>query len=534
MKYALRLLALLAFAAFAAQLVPAQGKTSKRAEREIRLGNFEEAEKIYRQLIEHDQANNNARLGLSFVLIKQIRLQSAYEEAARVVVAEPLNARAHALMGTSMLRSGEFRESIESLYTAVKFNPREALAWAGLSEIFYFENHARNAYEGLKRAIQLDPNEPDYYISLARSCSKLEYYLEAADSYQRFLEVAPKTDEERRARIRGLIDFYRYLGSTKIHRTGGQVISSTPFDLIQNRPFIKVMVNGKGPLRFVIDTGASLSVISDKAAQQLGVRAVARGGMARAIGGTGTFPITYGLLDSIEIGSVKIDTVPVYIRTVHSAPDAPEAERADGYLGLSVLANYAVTLDYQTKQLKLDRTPVREDDAVVEKKAPGVPELPAPEPPRPATPTAQIEIPLRSTSGGLASAETHLPGLKRPLNFIIDTGATVTVVSKAAVKRFELDSLKLKGETFRVVGAAGIEEGAEAVGLATLTVSGLRKNNARALILDLEPVNETSGFEQHGILGGDYLANFLVQLDLRRFRLVLTPQTPAITVAAEK
>jgi len=102
------------------------------------------------------------------------------------------------------------------------------------------------------------------------------------------------------------------------------------------------------------------------------------------------------------------------------------------------------------------------------------------------------------------------------------------------VKRFELDSLKLKGETFRVVGAAGIEEGAEAVGLATLTVSGLRKNNARALILDLEPVNETSGFEQHGILGGDYLANFLVQLDLRRFRLVLTPQTPAITVAAEK
>jgi len=83
MKYALRLLALLAFAAFAAQLVPAQGKTSKRAEREIRLGNFAEAEKIYRQLIEHDQANNNARLGLSFVLIKQIRLQSAYEEAAR-------------------------------------------------------------------------------------------------------------------------------------------------------------------------------------------------------------------------------------------------------------------------------------------------------------------------------------------------------------------------------------------------------------------------------------------------------------------
>ena len=147
---------------------------------------------------------------------------------------------------------------------------------------------------------------------------------------------------------------------------------------------------------------------------------------------------------------------------------------------------------------------------------------------------AGIEIPIRSTSGGLASAETQLPNMKQPLNFIIDTGATVTVISKSAVKRFDLSSLKIKGETYRVIGAAGIEEGAEAVGLANLTVNGLRKNNSRALILDLDQVNETSGFEQHGILGGDYLAHFSIYLDLRRFRLRLTPQTPAITVAAEK
>jgi hypothetical protein len=51
----------------------------------------------------------------------------------------------------------------------------------------------------------------------------------------------------------------------------------------------------------------------------------------------------------------------------------------------------------------------------------------------------------------------------------------------------------LKDTTFRVVGAAGIEDGAEAIGLEALTVNGLKQNNARALILDLEPVNETSG-----------------------------------------
>jgi tetratricopeptide (TPR) repeat protein len=535
-----------------AVLAESRGKALKRAEKELRQANFGEAEKIYRQLIERDQNDKDARLGLSFALVKQGKLQESFEQAAQVIAADPLSARAHALLGTSLLRSGEFRNSIEALYTAFKFNNRESLAIAGLAEIEYFENRSRTAYDWLKRAVQLDPLEPDYYISLARACSRLEYYGEAADAYQRFLEVTPKTDVERRARIRGLIDFYRYLGTTKIHRTVGKEVTTVPIYLVNHRPFINITVNGKGTLRFVIDTGASLSVISDKAAERLGIRPVARGGNARAIGGTGTFPIIYGLLDSITIGEARIEAVPVYIRTVHSAPETVDEERADGYIGLSVLANFAVTLDYQARQMVLDRTPVREDLAAG--KTDQQKELPLSDPARPAQidtskseakpgapPAASgtlapdaFEIPIRSTSGGLASAETRLPDMDRPLNFIIDTGATVSVVSKAVVKRHQLDGLKLQGQKYRVIGAAGIEEGAEALGLSTLTVSGLKKQNARALILDLEAVNETSGFEQHGILGGDYLSHFRIVLDLRRYQFKLTPQTAAITVAAEK
>lgn len=515
-------------------LAESRGKALKRAEREIRQGNYKEAEKVYRRLLDADASDRDARLGLSRTLIKLGRLQPAYEEAAQIVALDPLNGRAHGLMGTALLRSGEFRQSVEAFLTAIKFNQREALAWAGLSEIAYFENLTRYAYEGFRRAVQLDPNEPDNYVSLARSCSRLELYLEAADAYQRFLETAPKTDSERRARIQGLIDFYRYLGTTKIHRVGGQTVSSASFDLIQNRPFLNVKINGKTTLRLVVDTGASLSVISDKAAKQLGIRPVARGGLARAVGGSGTFPIVYGVLDSMEIGGAKIETVPVYIRTVHATADTPEEQRADGYIGLSVLSNYAITLDYQSRQIKLDRTPLPEGEE--EARAAGGLEAAMTRAKSGAASSdgGAIDVPIRSTSGGLASAETHLPGMERPLNFIIDTGATVTVVSKAAVERFELEAMKLKGITYRVIGAAGIEEGAEALGLAALTVNGLRKTNSRALILDLEPVNETSGFEQHGILGGDYLTHFSVHLDLRRFRMRLTPQTPEITVASDK
>jgi tetratricopeptide (TPR) repeat protein len=521
-------------------LSESRDKSLKRAEKELRLANFQEAEKIYRQLIEKDQNDKVARLGLSFTLVKLNKFLESYQQAAQVITADPLNARAYALLGTALLRSGEFRDSIEALATAVKFNNREALAITGLAEVEYFENRSRNAYDLIKRAIQLDPMEPDYYLSLARTCSRLEFYTEAADAYQRFLEVTPKTDAERRARIRGLIDFYRYLGSTKIHRTVGKELTTVPFTLVNHRPFVKIMINGKGPLNFVVDTGASLSVISDKAAQRLGIKSVARGGNARAIGGSGTFPIIYGLLDSIQIGEARIDSVPVYIRTVHSTPETPEEERADGYIGLSVMANYAMTLDYQAKQMTLDRTPIRDEPVAANKTGGGKPDAPGIEQEKPeagkavaAAISGGFEIPIRSTSGGLASAETHLPSMERPLNFIIDTGATVSVVSKASVQRHQLERLKIAGETYRVIGAAGIEDGVEALGLSMLTVSGLRKMNSRALILDLDSVNETSGFEQHGILGGDYLSHFRVVLDLRRYQFRITPQTQAISVAAE-
>jgi tetratricopeptide (TPR) repeat protein len=517
-----------------AALAETRGKSLKRAEDEIRRVNFTEAEKIYRRLLEKDQTDKEARLGLSFALVKQIRLQEAYENAAQVISADPLNARAFALLGTSLLRSGEFRNSVEALYTAVKFNAKEALAIAGLSEIEYYEHRTRNSYDGLKRAISIDPLESDYYLSLARACSRLEYYNEAADAYQRFLDVTPKTDTERRARIHGLIDFYRYLGNTKIHRMGGKEVTSIPFELINHRQFITLTVNGKETLRFVIDTGASLSVISDKAAARLGVKPVASGGNARAVGGTGLFPIVYGLLDSITLGEAKIEAVPVYIRTIHAAQDTPDNEKADGYIGLSVLANYAVTLDYQAKQIMLDRTPPREEPQPQNKPdLATTPDSPAADAP-PVDITKGFEIPIRSTSGGLASAETLLPSLSRPLNFIIDTGATTTVISKAAVQQHELSGLKIKGETIRVIGAAGVEDGVETLGLSTLTVSGLRKKNSRAVILNLEAVNETSGFEQHGILGGDYLENFRVAIDLRRYQFKLTPQSKAISVAVDK
>src|SRR5438874_9162560 len=323
-----------------------------RAERAIREGDFEAAEKLYRDLLTKDARDTEARLGLSRALLKQRKNQDAFDQAARVIAVDPMSARAHALLGSALLGAGDFRLSVEEFRTALSFKDNEALAIAGLAMVDFFENRLDESLAGLRRASFIDPNEPDYIYSLGQVAARNERYAEAANAYEQFLRVAPKTDADRRARIRGLIDFLRYLGAqSNLLAVGGPDAITIPFDLVNNRPIINVRVNGsKETLRFVIDTGAGMCVVSTKAAEKLGLKSVARGGMARAVGGAGRFEIVYGFLQSLYVGDAKVERVPVYIRQFFN-----EQEPVDGYVGLSVLGKYLSTVDYGARKLTLLR-----------------------------------------------------------------------------------------------------------------------------------------------------------------------------------
>src|SRR6187431_2575279 len=114
-------------------------KTDKKAYnkgyRALRKGDYTQAEKIFRDLLGKDAHDNEARLGLSFTLLKQRNLQGAYDNAARVIMVDPLSARAHALLGAAILGAGEFRLSVEEFRTAISLNEEEALAISGLAMV---------------------------------------------------------------------------------------------------------------------------------------------------------------------------------------------------------------------------------------------------------------------------------------------------------------------------------------------------------------------------------------------------------------
>ena len=502
-------LAALAFAA-AVALAPVAAasdeKARARAERATREGEYEAAEKIYRELLAKDPRDSAARLGLSRALLKQRKHLEAYDHAARVIAREPESARAHALLGAALLGSGDFRLSVEEFRTALTFKDDEAIAIGGLAMVDFYENRIAQSLAGLRRAAFIDSSEPDYIFNLGQVAARNERYKEAADAYETFLRVAPKTDSDRRARIRGLIDFLRYLGQQgSLLAVGGPNSVALPFELVNSRPVVQVRVNGsQKTLRFVVDTGAGMCVISEEAAERMGIRSVARGGMARAVGGEGRFEIVYGFLQSLHVGDARVERVPVYIRKFYN-----EQEPVDGYIGLSVLGKYTTVVDYGGREMLL----LREEEA---RRAAAVP-----------APPAAFEVPIRTTSSGFWSGEVVFDGLEKPVNFIIDTGASISVVSKALAARAGFERFAQSGH-IKVYGAAGLADNIQTILLPRLGLGAYTWQNIHAAVLDMEAINETAGFEQTGIIGGNILRRYRVVFDFGRGRIRLDPD-PRVT-----
>jgi predicted aspartyl protease len=486
------------------------GKSRERAERAMKAGEFAEAEGLYRELVAKDARDSSARLGLSLALLKQRKNMDAYDQAARVLAVEPMSAHAHSLLGTALLNSGDFRLSVEEFRTALSFKEDDAMAIAGLAMVDFYENRLGPSLAGLRRAAFIDGGEPDYLYNLGQVAARFERYKEAADAYEQFLRVAPRSDDDRRARIRGLIDFLRYLGSqASLLDTGGSNEVTVPFELVNNRPIIRVRVNGaKEPLRFVIDTGAGMCVVSTAAADKLGLKPVARGGLARAVGGVGRFDIIYGFIQSMQIGETKIDRVPVYIREFFN-----DQESVDGYIGLSVLSKYLSTMDYAGQKMTLLRGDAR--DRAVEAR-PGA-----------------IEMPIRTTSSGFWSGEVQIEGVEKPVNFIIDTGASISVVSQALAARTGMERLAQSGR-IRVYGAAGLADNIQTVLLPSISLGTQARPNVYAAVLDMDPINETAGFEQTGIVGGNVLRHFRVSFDFMRGVVRLEPVSTVTTPDVQK
>jgi tetratricopeptide (TPR) repeat protein len=486
-------------------------KLFREGKKAFRGGRYEEAATLYRQLTSLDNTDIQAHLSAAYAFYKNHDFQSGYDHANAALKLNPGSARAHAIAGATLLRSGYVQEAVYALNQAFKLDIKEPLAFGVAAEVDYYEGRAKESISKAFRAHALDPNEADFLMTIARASSRLELFEQAAEAYERFLMVAPITDKERRDRISGLIQFYRQLAGIEVHEISGPVSTQHSFQLGgDRRPYIRTRLNGREAI-FVIDTGSGFTVISKDAAKKFKVSEIARGGHSQGVGGTGKFSIIYGLIKSLELGDIKLKSIPCFIRPFHVDKNADKEFQADGFIGLSVLSHFLTELDYKDNVIRLDQSTSRTMPVVAQ--------------------SATTVVPFRTTQNGLISVETEIDG-KNKINAILDSGASSSVISVAAVERLSMREQIIKGQTTRVIGAGGISDNVELLHIRNCRVADLRQDNLRALVLDFDAINETAGFEQSGILGGDFLRHFSVTIDFIRAEVVLRPYTSSIKKVA--
>lgn len=482
----------------------------KQAAKFVKKGMFDDAEKALVSAIEKEPANTDIRLELAVVYLKTARLTEAYKVAFPIAEADPKNALAYAIVGTVVLGAGHFDQARLILNTALTLNKREALAWASLGRLEFYENNVDKSLEYLREAVYRDRSEPDYLFSLGQVAARAENFREAAATYRKFLDISPDEDKDRRDRIVGLINFLDYIAQKpSLYDSDGEDATSVPMTLVNQRPIVTVKLNGRDePQNFVLDTGSGISVISERTAKEFGIEPVTHGGLGRGIGGDGNFDIIFGFVKEMTIGDVRIRNIPVCIRRFHSGSD-----RVDGYIGLSLISKFETTVDYGAGKFELKKmAPVAKGGD-----------------PTPSAVNDELSLPLRLTSSGFLSGEVLLSGHDEPLNFIVDTGASTTVLAKQLMDENAFREIEQQG-TVHVFGAAGVSYGVASYILPSVKFGPNVQNDVSAIAIDLDIINQTSGYRQSGILGGNFLSKYKVTFDFQRSKVRLSPIVSEVTV----
>lgn len=217
---------------------------------------------------------------------------------------------------------------------------------------------------------------------------------------------------------------------------------------------IPVMLDGKGPFRFVVDTGADHSVISDRVANEVG-------------GEAGTGVMIEGVVRTLTASTMQIgvlDVGPVQ-RRHFEIPVLPfEDLQADGYLGLDVINGYRLSLDFVHNELRLMEPLSRFITGNVPNEVP---------------------IPLSGNGGHLRAFNCEIDGI-RSVAFI-DTGAEIAVGNRALYAALtKRNSGYAMRETIPLTGVTGGTIDGQVTTLKLVKLGALRLTDSRIAIAGLQ------------------------------------------------
>src|ERR1700686_4494584 len=139
-----------------------------------RAGNFDQAEAIYREVIERDPNGTDPHRADALHLLGLIAFEAGYHEAAGALIAAAIEIGGPAPvycanLGIALGRQGKLNEAIACFRQALKGNPDDGKTSARLGSALLAQGCPREAAEAFRLSLRLDPGAAETHFELGNA-----------------------------------------------------------------------------------------------------------------------------------------------------------------------------------------------------------------------------------------------------------------------------------------------------------------------------------------------------------------------------
>ena len=417
-------------------------------------------------------------------MLRLARFADARVEADAALAEAPDDPEAIAMYGDTLWAAGLFDEAEQIFLDVLARDPSVARGHHGRGKSLMSLNKLEAALEAAQRALALSPRDGEFHHTVGTIYKRMHRYEEAAVAFGNYVNLLPNKDQSQRAAwSRAQIRFLRSLGRRvpfDMEPDVAEQLHTVPFRLVQDKIIVKASVNGHREIDFVVDTGAEQTVVSREVAAESNVRPIVYT-LSAGVGEVGLRGLQLGWIDSIEIGSLKMDNVPCLIKN----PPLTGIPRREVESFSPLAAGFSLTVDYERSQLTFGRRIPRD--------------------------RADFVLPLRQHRLVTVRGTVN----DQDVSFVVDTGGEVISISSQTASTLNRRPV-VRHLPLRVYGSSGWDPDAFLLPGIDLMFNTISFPNYPVVVLNLQAPSALLGFQVGGTIGHNFLSRYRVAIDLEQ------------------
>jgi tetratricopeptide (TPR) repeat protein len=500
-----------------------QAATLAMADRLLANGKAAEAQEKYQAVVNVDPGSVPAQVGLGRALTVQLKLDEAQSALAAALALHPDSPDLLLTLGELQFTQGKLAEAEASFVKAQNLKHDDPAPYLGLARVYRAYSLFRRAYDNMKRAHEVAPNNIGVQLQWFHSLPQADQ----APALQAYLaEAGAKLNPQTTRVLQQYLAFVKRNAAAPAHpcklvsnvkETNTKLYAIPRSGSELGASGIAAKINNQ-ELHLAVDTGATGVLLGRTTAEKLGLPRLGYQAIA-GMGDSGQQGGYLAVADRIRIGDLEFQDC-----TVRVTDAATPVTGQDGLIGTDVFSAYLIDIDIPGAKLRLSPLPKRPNTAETSAALQTThdsqqfeTETPAGnaathEPPR----DAYVAPEMKDWSKVYRFRNLLLVPTKvddvGPMLFLLDTGSFANTLSTKAAQ--QITQLRADPST-HVTGLGGKVGQVYRADKATLQFGRYSQANQDIVTFDLTGMSRSAGTQVSGILGFNMLRILQIKIDYR-------------------